>query len=45
MFSRRNFLWSAGAAAALVNVRTGHAAESSAQGALPPSIASLTSMR
>src|SRR5688500_12189543 len=45
MFSRRNFLWRAGAAAALLNVRTGHAAESSAQRALPPSHASLPSMR
>ncbi|MDQ3169480.1 MAG: Xaa-Pro peptidase family protein [Acidobacteriota bacterium] len=45
MFSRRNFLWSAGAAAALLNVRTGHAAEPSAEQTLPPSIASLTSMR
>ena len=45
MFSRRNFLWSAGAATALLNVRTGFAAEPSAQGSLPSSIASLTSMR
>ena len=45
MFSRRNFLWSAGAAAALFNVRTGHAADTPGQEALPPSIASLTSMR
>jgi Xaa-Pro dipeptidase len=45
MFSRRNFLWSAGTAAALFNVRTGEAAEPAGQAALPPSIASLTSMR
>ena len=45
MFSRRTFLWSAGAGAALFNIRTGEAAEPIAQAALPPSIASLTSMR
>ncbi len=44
MFSRRNFLWSAGAAAALFNVRTGEAA-GAPQAPLPPSLASLTSMR
>ena len=44
MFSRRRFLWSAGAAAALVNVRTGEAA-GVPQAPLPPSLASLTSMR
>ena len=44
MFSRRNFLWSAGAAAALFNVRAGEAA-GAPQAPLPPSLASLTSMR
>jgi Xaa-Pro dipeptidase len=48
MFSRRTFLWSAGAAAALLNVKpdSAEAAEAGApQAPLPPSIASLTSMR
>ena len=46
MFSRRTFLWSAGAAAALLNVKPGSAEAAEApQGPLPPSIASLTPMR
>lgn len=48
MFSRRTFLWSAGAAAALLNVKPGSADAADAAGpqaSLPPSIASLTSMR
>ena len=48
MFSRRTFLWSAGAAAALLNVKPGSAEAAGAeapQAPLPPSIASLTSMR
>ena len=46
MFSRRTFLWSAGAAAALLNVKPGSAEAADApQGPLPPSIASLTPMR
>lgn len=48
MFSRRTFLRSAGAAAALLNLKPGSADAadaSAAQASLPPSIASLTSMR
>ncbi len=45
MFSRRNFLSSAGAAAGLLAVRPGEASDAPRQAALPPSISSLTSMR
>jgi len=48
MLSRRQLLWSAGAAAALLKVRPGEARESiepHAQAALPASIAALASMR